>query len=87
MKPTIEERLRKALAEHPGPWDVESYEHTCYAGRERTLYTIYDRHTDMCETGDRKDAEFLGGLHDLLVAALAEIEQLRAQVAREQVEL
>ena len=87
MKLSLEDRLRKALAAHPGPWELETYVHRCAAGRERQMFTIYDRDADLCETGDRKDAEFLVGLRDLLLAAVAEIEQLRAQVAREQVEL
>lgn len=86
MKLTIEERLRKALAKHPGPWEVEPYTFREWARPDRIRYTIYDRDGDMAETGDERDAEYLRSLRELLSDALDEIEQLRPPVATKQVE-
>lgn len=87
MKHTIEERLRKALAQHPGPWDVEPYT-LCERGRpDRTRYTVYDRDSDMCDVGSRVGADYIQSLRQLLSDALGEIDQLRTLVVRKQVEL
>lgn len=84
---TVQERLQKALDDHPGPWEIETHTHTCGIGRKREVWTVYDRWTDMCETASPEQAEFIAGLRDLIGDAIDEIKQLRAQLAREQVEL
>lgn len=84
---TIDERLSRALKDHPGPWVIETYEHRCDTLRRRQMYTVYDLHSDICETACPKAAEFVRELRTLLSDALDEIEQLRAQLAREQAEL
>lgn len=84
---TVQQRLQKVLNEHPGPWEIESYSHTCHAGIRRPMWTIYDRWTDLCDTASQEQAEFIAGLRELISDAIDEIEQLRAKTAGEQVEL